>query len=362
MNLGSVAPSFGLDRFGNPGATSRSGHERNRMFLSNFPAEQQFTDISGISGADSASDGRSIAFLDYDRDGFQDMALVNANAPKTQLFHNQLGSSKLIDPNQAHMIAVRLVGGNRTAQPSEEWSARNAIGAQISVQLGDLELIRSLRAGEGLAAQHSRTMIVGIGAATEVRGLEVRWPSGKRQQFGPIEAGTLATVYENQLEVPGDKALSLEPYRTLAPIETTQAPRRDELNRLVLGSMRDDEPAELRMYVTTATWCAACLAEIPELAHLRESFDAGTLQIYGVPADEKDTEAMLADYLAEHQPAYELLTELSRPDVALVQARIVDDMGKEGMPAAVITDAEGHVLLTRFGAPSVSELRKLLIR
>ena len=58
---------------------SFSGYERNCLFLNR--AGKQFTDVSLISGLDNIADGRTFVYWDYDRDGWQDIALVNANSP-----------------------------------------------------------------------------------------------------------------------------------------------------------------------------------------------------------------------------------------------------------------------------------------
>ena len=71
---------------------SHSGHERNRLFLNR--AGEQFVDVSGVSGLDDAADGRSFALLDFDRDGWLDIAVVNANAPLLRLYRNGFRQSK----------------------------------------------------------------------------------------------------------------------------------------------------------------------------------------------------------------------------------------------------------------------------
>ena len=105
---------------------SLSGNERNRLFVNTNG--RRFDDLSGISGADSAADGRAFAILDYDRDGWSDLALVNANAPLFQLFRNRIGERA-----SGRMLAIELVGGNDRAQPSERWSARDGYGAEVTV-------------------------------------------------------------------------------------------------------------------------------------------------------------------------------------------------------------------------------------
>ena len=63
-----------------------SGSERNHLFLSSHG--KSFLDVSGISGVDSPSDGRVSVWLDMDRDGRQDLAVVNSNRPLFQLYRN----------------------------------------------------------------------------------------------------------------------------------------------------------------------------------------------------------------------------------------------------------------------------------
>ena len=65
---------------------SLHGNERNRYFAN--CGGSSFVDISGLSGLDNPADGRGFAVIDYDRDGWQDVALVNANEPLFSLYHN----------------------------------------------------------------------------------------------------------------------------------------------------------------------------------------------------------------------------------------------------------------------------------
>jgi hypothetical protein len=124
------------------GGASLSGFERNHLFLSSGGVK--FADISGISGLDDPADGRSFGILDYDHDGWPDIALVNANAPMLELYRNRIGShpATLANPAGGRMIALRFVGGNRAAKPTRTASARDGIGARVTVDLGDAKLLR----------------------------------------------------------------------------------------------------------------------------------------------------------------------------------------------------------------------------
>ena len=69
------------------GKISFSGKERNHLFQN--AQGREFHDISGISGIDTPQDGRTFAVWDYDRDGWQDIALLNINTPVLSLYRNQ---------------------------------------------------------------------------------------------------------------------------------------------------------------------------------------------------------------------------------------------------------------------------------
>ena len=166
----------------------------------------------GVSGADSIADGRAFALWDYDRDGWQDIVLVNANAPLLQLFHNDIGQRSGGDPSSGQMIAVLLVGGNRTAAPSGDFAARDGYGAIVAVTFDGLSLMREHRCGEGFSAQNSDTLIIGLGQRSVVSSLAVRWPSGITSETRDIPAGSLITVFEDVTQSPDGSGFTLESY------------------------------------------------------------------------------------------------------------------------------------------------------
>ena len=84
------ATSGWMEEPGGEISLSISGYERNRLFLG--AGGSQFRDLSGVSGLDALADGRAFALTDYDRDGWQDVAAVNTNAPLLQLFHNDIAA------------------------------------------------------------------------------------------------------------------------------------------------------------------------------------------------------------------------------------------------------------------------------
>lgn len=221
---GSVADSEGLplDRKIKGGA-SFSGNERDSVYLNK--GGKDFVSISGITGLDDPGDGRSFAILDYDRDGWPDLVVASATAPTLQLYRNQMGDKSSSDVRKNQMVAVRFVGGNHAATPSNEWSNRDGYGAVLTVDLDGMTLVREHHAGEGLAAENSATMLIGIGVRNAAKSLKVRWPSGKTQDIGKVPANTLVTVYENPAQSPTGKAFTAKPYK----VESIRPPKQRDL-------------------------------------------------------------------------------------------------------------------------------------
>ncbi|MDE0357889.1 MAG: ASPIC/UnbV domain-containing protein [Gammaproteobacteria bacterium] len=340
---------------------SFSGHERNHVFLNQNGDD--YVDVSGISGLDHPGDSRAFAVLDFDRDGWQDLAVVNANAPLFRLFRNRMDERG----DAGRFVAIRFEGGNRFAFPASEWSSRDAYGARVVLEVEGRELLREHRAGEGLAAQNSATLHVGIGDAEEVTRLEVRWPSGRRSDTTAVPAGTLATVYEDPSASPTGAPFVLTPYRVHA--EPLAVAASDEARITTSGdngsirAAQDVLPgkrARLILYTTVATWCAPCLAELPSLNLLRTSFTNAEVEIFGVPWDPDETPETLAAWSKRYEPPYRILSELKPRQRDTVIQGALDALRIDGLPAAVVTDSEGKVLLVRWGPPSVSELRVLL--
>ena len=131
------------------GQSSLSGRERNHLFLAQNG--KRFLDLSGLSGLDHDGDSRAFALLDFDRDGWLDIAMVNANAPFFQLFHNRIGD---LSRQPGHSLVLRFVGANQTPLASPGLSNRDGIGAVVTADLGDLRIRREHRAGEGFASQN----------------------------------------------------------------------------------------------------------------------------------------------------------------------------------------------------------------
>jgi thiol-disulfide isomerase/thioredoxin len=335
---------------------SWSGKEANHFFLN--LAGQQFKDISAVAGLDDIADGRSFGIFDYDRDGWLDFAVTNKNEPRIELFRNGIG--RLSDQG---FVALRFVGGNTSAQPSE-WSNRGGYGARVTLQVGDRALLREHRCGEGFAAQNSATLHVGIGQSPSAERLSVTWPSGQLQELADVPSGSLVTVYENPTQSPTGEAFVVSPYLPEGPATlpgpSLQAEAAPSLHLGALQTLAELPAApRLRLVTTLATWCLPCRREVPVLTALRDRFDATELGLYGVAIDPEDGPEKLAQWNDELDPPYAMLP-VSAEERTGVQRMVAEQLGSEGVPATLVLDADGRILHAQWGPPTVSTLRRLL--
>jgi thiol-disulfide isomerase/thioredoxin len=350
------------------GGASLSGFERDHLFLSSRGTK--FSDIAGISGLDDPADGRCFGIIDYDHDGWPDIALVNANAPMLELYRNRIGAhpATLANPAGGRMIALRFVGGNHKASPSRTSSARDGIGARVTVDLGDTKLLREYRAGEGFATENSATLIVGVGEHALVPSVTVRWPAGSTEVAKDVAAGTLLTVYENPSQSPGGTAFASLPYLKVASRAATQsaaapggATARTARRPFPIGPAAPDAAAAaLRVYTTMAAWCTACRGEIPQYDRLRAAFGTDEVAFYGVPIDPAEGREKIESWGRTNHPAYVLMTGLSGTQVSAVKDLVLDRLKFDAVPATFITDGDGGLLASQWGPPTISRIRELL--
>ncbi len=318
-----------------------SGHERNHLFL-NSGNGKEFLNVSALSALDDPADSRAFALLDYDRDGWQDIVLINADNPLSRLYRNELGSHG----RTGGIVAIRFKGGNKTTSASK-WSNRDGYGARVKVRRGDETISREHRCGEGFAAQNSATMIIGLGDWKEVDEVKVRWPSGRISTTEAVPEGMLLTVHEDREEEAFVRSIyRMDRKRTAVEVTGPKFP---------LG---EADSGEVRVYTTMATWCGSCIGHLPELQELSE---AG-VSLHAVPVDEEDDAAKLAAYIEKWKPPYNLRTNLSTSERQAVNAFFQNEMNTESpvLPSSVITDRHGRVLDVIRGIPTLSDVRKHL--
>lgn len=289
--------------------------------------------------------------LDFDRDGSTDLLTSSVEFPTFRLYHNRIG-----ELTPANFLAVRLVGGSRESEPSTGWSNRDGVGAKIRLRHADGSVqIKERSLGEGLGAQNSPTLLFGLGAREQVNSLTVSWPSGRETQLDNLAAGTLLTIYENPAEAPDGTSFAAIPYAADPQVAVASTyPSQPTLPAPL------ESDARLTLYVSMATWCAACTSKLPLIEQIRQQFTAEELEIVAIPIDDTDTTEKLQSYQTKYQPSYRLLIDRTAEQVGWMQGVIGRVLEEEALPSSVLVDFSGRVLVVDWGLPSVSEIRRQL--
>jgi hypothetical protein len=129
-------------------------------------------------GFDGVGIGRGLALADIDGDGDQDVLVTN-NRGRAQLLRN--------DTPSGNVLRLLLVGRR---------SNRDAVGARLLVDLGDVRQVFEVRSGSSYLSQNERIVHIGLGNRSRVEGIRIRWPGAGEESLGPLAAGQLAVVRE----------------------------------------------------------------------------------------------------------------------------------------------------------------------
>jgi hypothetical protein len=155
-----------------------------RSLLFRNLGDGRFTEVGERVGLEEPLAGRGVAFGDFDDDGDVDVFVTHMNG-KPALYRNETETSR-------HWIGLRLVGRD---------SARDALGAKITVVSGELSQIREVRSGASYLSQSDSRVFFGLGDRERVDRIEIRWPSGKVQEIPSPEVNRYLLVVEGCGEI-----------------------------------------------------------------------------------------------------------------------------------------------------------------
>jgi len=132
-----------------------------------------FANISRQGGAyfQQPALGRGLAVGDLDNDGWPDLVISHCNTP-VALLRNQA-------PRTANWLGIQLRGKNN----------RPVLGASVTVEAGSRKLTRFLVGGGSYLSSRDPRLLFGLGEATQVRQVSVRWPWGQTETFAAPEPG-----------------------------------------------------------------------------------------------------------------------------------------------------------------------------
>ncbi|MGE3174682.1 MAG: CRTAC1 family protein [Planctomycetota bacterium] len=233
------------------------------------PGTGRYLDATATYGMQGGHDGWAVNFLDFDNDGWQDLHVVHEYAANA-LFRNpgQPAAALAPWPNVAAatgagaafrqyaalradfdadggvdllyrfelasppLLAPASVALLHNGVPRGNWieldligleSNRDGIGARVDVITGALRQRQWLRSGTGYLSGSDLRLHFGIGTATQIDRIEVRWPSGQVQFLTAVAPNRVLDVVEPTfalltpprvgavsnllLSVPGDQGL-----------------------------------------------------------------------------------------------------------------------------------------------------------
>jgi enediyne biosynthesis protein E4 len=132
---------------------------------------RKFERVGGApgSGLAEAWPTRGLAVADLDADGRLDLVLNNTDAAPTVL--------RNVSEPKSHWLRLRLVGDPARKSP------RDATGATVYLTTGKLRQRADVTSGGSYSSQNDPHPYFGLGAATKVDRLEVRWPDGSTEVF-----------------------------------------------------------------------------------------------------------------------------------------------------------------------------------
>jgi hypothetical protein len=142
-----------------------------------------FEEVSKAAGlADMPLESRrGAAFGDIFNNGNIDIVVLNVGKPPSLL----LNTNKI--PN--HRALFRLVGTT---------SNRAAIGSRITVHAAGVTQFDEVRGGASYLSQNDLRLHFGLGLAAKIDSVEVRWPTGKIENFKDVAADKIYTIVEGQ--------------------------------------------------------------------------------------------------------------------------------------------------------------------
>jgi hypothetical protein len=145
----------------------------------------RFEDITRAAGPalEVPRPSRGLAVGDLDGDGRPEIVIDNMNTTPSLL--------KNTGPRQ-NFLSLQLAGTK---------SNRSAIGARVTVEAGGRRQVDEVMSGGSFYSQNDMTLYFGLGRTAVAGRIEVRLPSGERQEWKDVPANQLLSVVEGAAQL-----------------------------------------------------------------------------------------------------------------------------------------------------------------
>src|SRR3989449_55599 len=144
----------------------------------------RFQEVPPATGSGLAvlASARGAAFGDIFNDGHIDVVMNNLDGPPTVL--------RNVVRNGNHWLLLKLIGGPK--------SPRDATGAVVFLTAGGLRQRGDVLGGGSYSSHSDQRLHFGLGTATQVEKLEIRWPSSLRESVSVPGVDRILTIVEGK--------------------------------------------------------------------------------------------------------------------------------------------------------------------
>lgn len=186
---------FDYDNDGDPDLILANGHPDDMVEVQSLKVKYRepllmfdnengkYKNVSAQSGAAFTKDwpARGLSVGDYDNDGDLDVLVIN-NGDAPVLLRNDGG-------NRNNWIGLQLVATK---------SNPGAVGATITWEAGTLKKSRLKTSGGSYLSSHDPREILGLGQASKVTSIQIKWPSGQIDKLTDLPVNKYIKVVEGQ--------------------------------------------------------------------------------------------------------------------------------------------------------------------
>jgi len=146
--------------------------------------EGRFTEVLPRGGTRDAHlrTSRAAIFGDFDNDGGIDILVINRDAPPDLL--------RNVHPSRGNWIMIDV----------RERSGRSALGARVIAEAvappngSRRTIVRDVRSAYSYLAANDPRIHIGLGEATELENIRIRWADGEEEAIGNLKAGEVHVV------------------------------------------------------------------------------------------------------------------------------------------------------------------------
>ena len=159
-----------------------SSHAQRRLLFQSTNG-RRFAEVSRQAGPGFAAQtvGRTLITGDVDNDGDVDLVITNNGGPLDVLRNNTA--------RDRHALELRLVGVK---------SNRNGIGARVTITAQGRTQMREVKSGSSYLGQNDLRVHFGLGDATRIERIDVRWPAGDVETIRDVASDQILTVTEGK--------------------------------------------------------------------------------------------------------------------------------------------------------------------